>query len=311
MTAVLYAIAVDHSSWNPALDHTYNRGFNIMRATQGTYYKDPKWAVNAEQAHDLYWAGEIVGAIAYHVYTNEDPAAQFRALWAQIGSWRNYGPNRVPEWLLGIMHDVETWRGTSYALAGNHSSKINKLIGLNAAKMKSWNACPWYGNQPDLAELYPTRDARTWGVVAAYTSSIVISKVKGARAQQYTDGQLKWPVPVVNGKPLPRSSPPFGRADHNYFPNFTPAKLRAFMRPDLPVARQPKPPPKPKPTPAPKPTPGGKVPYYKPRQDALVSADGKFAVFLRSDGRMDLRKQGHHVAWVDLTKTVPAVPPKK
>lgn len=278
---MLFLVSPDHSNYQDALTKDFNRRMDIMRCTQGTYYLDQKFLVNAAMVAELYRRGIIIGAMLYHVFTGEDPVAQFKAIWKAIG------PN-IPDWLLGILHDFETWPNTPYQLKGDHSSAGNKLMGLNAAKMGSWNSVPWYGNQYDIAELIPHRDVRTWGLVAAYTSELVYHNVKGAKGQQYTDGELKYPVPSINGHQLPRSTVGLGNCDHNVIPGMNALQLRAFMRPSHVVKRPHKP--------IPKPHTGH--PGYKPRANTLVTPDEKSAVFFRNDQRLELRRLGKHVAWI-------------
>jgi hypothetical protein len=214
-------VSVDTSEFNQYYTDAYGRRMIIFRATFGAHYPDHKFLHNANQAAKDYRAGTIDGAVCYLVWLQSaTPAQHFKFFWQQFG-------NKAPSWLMGVMTDVETWRGTSYANHGNHSKDINALNAMNAHKLGSWHAAWWYGNAGDIAELYPSRDSRFLGIQAKYGSRISLD-IKGAIGQQYSDGQAKWGVP----KGYPISSAPFGHVDHNAFPGVKSFKeLRAKSRP--------------------------------------------------------------------------------
>lgn len=273
-------VCPDVSEFQVPLDHTFNRDFVIFRVTFGAHYVDPHFLANANAAKRLFDQGRLAGALLYVVYTSAPVRAQFDLAWKAIGP-------TVPEWLTGIMIDVETWRGQSYALSGDHSQAINRLYGLHAHRMGGWSSVIAYGNAGDLAELYPARDRRCRVIVANYGPSLAYRKVRGALGQQYTDGQAKWDVPTIGGTPLPRASAPFGRCDHNVFPGFANgAELVKLLRPSqlqprrtdtdvhhLPVRRS-----------------TGGVAVHGTPGNSLISPNGQYALFLNNDGKPEVKK---------------------
>jgi hypothetical protein len=293
-----HLICPDVSKYQRKLDQTYERDFIIFKVTFGAHLVDPHFLANANAAKRLYDAGKIAGALLYTVYTSSPVKAQFDAVWGTDA----VGP-KVPDWLTGIMIDVETWRGQSYQLSGNHSKRINQLYGLHAHKMGSWDSVIAYGNAGDLHELYPGRDRRCRVIVAAYSSQLKYKKERGAIGQQYTDGQAKWSVPRFGGKALPRGSKPFGRCDHNVFPGVSngkelvkllrPSQLtHAKQHPKPPVVAHVKPAVKPKVVAAPAPH------YNAKRGSSLVSPNGAHALFLKNDGTLEVRHNGVHESTV-------------
>lgn len=272
-------VAPDASEYQHVLDGTFNRRVVIFRVMFGNGYLDPHFLANANAAAALYKAGKIDGAILYTVYLGgQSVASQYAATWKAIGP-------TAPPWLLGIMIDVESWRGQSYAISGNHSAQLNSLYGMHAHKMGHWNGCIGYGNVSDLAAIWPSRDSRCHVIVASYSSSLTYKGVRGAIGQQYTDGSGKWGVPAG----LPTSTPPFGHCDHNVFPGFKDgAALRKSMRPAAAAAV------KPVIVPATKPIPRPHYPHANlPAHDhALVSRDGAWAETLENDGTKVLWHNG-------------------
>jgi hypothetical protein len=263
--------APDWSSFQRAFTRDdRDRRILIFRGLFGAHYPDPHLADNIAAAKWLYEHGHIEGAIVYVVWLDSaTPAQQFAAFKQLLGA-------EPPEWLMGVEIDLETWRGQDYEQHGDHSTEINRLYGLFAHYFRSWTAAGLYGNQGDLAELAPHRDPRAWVNIACYGTRLIIRSIKGAIAQQYTDGETKWGVPRVARKPLPLRS--FGVAsDHNVFApaQFKSAKaVRNFMRPTA------RPKPKPKP-PAPKPPhPAVKV--------FATSPDGKDTFATTNDGRIQI-----------------------
>ena len=282
-------ICPDVSEFQRPLDQSYNRDFIIFRVTFGANYLDPKFLTNANAVKRLHDAGRVTGVLLYTVYTKDPVKAQFDAVWKAIGP-------KVPNWLTGIMIDVETWRGQSYALAGNHSKRINQLYGLHAHRMGSWQSVIAYGNAGDLHELYPQRDRRCRVIVASYGPQLTYRRIPGAIGQQYSDGQPKWGVPKLAGKALPRASKPFGPCDHNVFPGLPDGKaLVKLLRPAqlARVAQHPTPPVV-KPV---KPVVKPPAPHYDvKRGNSLVSTDGAHALFLNTNGTLELRHNGAHAA---------------
>jgi hypothetical protein len=285
-------ICPDVSEFQRPLTGAYGRRLLIARVTFGAHYLDRNFLANASAARKLYAAGEIDGVILYVVYLGTaTPKEQFAAAKKAVGP-------TPPAWLAGFMIDVETWRGQSYAIHGDHSKQINQLGGLLAGYMRTYRAVLLYGNRSDLAEVTPHRDPRFRVIVASYGSQLVHTQVRGAIGQQYTDGQTKWAVPRLGGKPLPRSSAPFGACDHNVFPGFATAKalvasMRPAVAPSKPVVK-PKPVRKPA---APKPRP---QPYARDNTGvaAITSPDRRTAVFVTNDGRLDIRRDHAHIRYL-------------
>jgi len=281
-------ICPDVSEFQVPLDQRFTRDFVIFRVTFGADYLDPHFLANANAAKRLYEDGRIAGALVYVVYTADAVKAQFDSAWDAIGP-------HVPEWLTGIMIDVETWRGQRYELSGDHSRRINRLYGMHAHRMGSWHSVIAYGNAGDLRELYPGRDTRCRVIVANYGSRLAYRKVHGAIGQQYTDGQKKWPVPKVGGVRLPRASAPFGHCDHSVFPGCANGRdLVALLRPaQLHPAR-------------PRDT-GAGAEINRPhairrdadeRPNSLVSRSGNYALVLGNDGTLEVRHNGTREALV-------------
>lgn len=220
-----YLIAPDVSHYQPALTTSYPRDFVIFKATQGTTYLDSHFLVNAGVAHSLHASGKLAGAVVYHVYTGESVSAQFAKIKAAIGP-------TPPDWLAGVMIDLESWAGTSYALHGDQSTSVNALYAMLAAYMGSTRAALIYGNQGDLDSLAAHRDTRAPVILAAYTSELRYGSIRGAIGQQYSDGQLHNLVPSIGGQQLPRSTAGLGNCDHNVFPGYANgASLREWLRP--------------------------------------------------------------------------------
>jgi hypothetical protein len=283
-------ICPDESEFQPIITNKFGRRVLILRAAFGAHYEDKHFLSNAVVADWLYRHGVIDGVILYQVYlASATPQEQYAFLWKLIGP-------TIPDWLIGIMIDLEHWAGTSYAITGNQSKPINTLYALNCHRLGTWNGCGLYGNRGDLASLAPQRDSRMWVIVAAYGSSLIYKSVKGAIGQQYSDGSSKWPVPSIGGAALPRSTSGVS-CDHNVFdpPRFpTGVKLRAFMRPT--TARPPT-----KPSSKPPANPPAVKPYYRAATapgTALVSPNRTYAAFLADDGRIDIRHSGTHVRYL-------------
>jgi hypothetical protein len=281
-------ICPDVSEFQVPLDESFTRDFVIFRVTFGAHYLDPHFAANRKAAHELYHEGRLAGALLYVVYTDDPVKAQYEAAWDAIGA-------TIPRWLTGIMIDVETWRGQSYELSGDHSHRINRLYGMHAHRLGSWHSVIAYGNAGDLEELYPGRDPRCRVIVANYGSRLAYRNVRGAIGQQYTDGQKKWPVPKIDGTRLPRASAPFGHCDHNVFPGcatgrdlvrlLRPAQLGSGTgRPDDPDTSD---------------TPRQPVRHYDAKRgNSLVSPSGDYALVLGNDGTLEVRHNGTREALV-------------
>lgn len=275
-------ICPDVSEFQVPLDRTFTRDFIIFRVTFGAHYLDPHFLANANAAKRLYDEGRLAGVLLYVVYTSDPVREQFEFAWRAIGP-------KVPEWLTGIMIDVETWRGQSYELSGNHSQAINRLYGMHAHRMGSYDSVIAYGNAGDLAELYPARDRRCRVILANYSPTLAYRRVRGAIGQQYTDGQQKWGVPRLHGGSLPRTSQPFGHCDHNVFPDCaTGTDLVRLLRPaqlDGSVSE-------PEPDDTEYRGPRLSRPDGAHRRNRLVSSSGDYALVLRDDGTLEVRHRG-------------------
>jgi hypothetical protein len=277
-------ICPDVSEYQVPLDRTFTRDFIIFRVTFGAHYLDPHFLANANAAKRLHDEGRLAGVLLYVVYTSDPVREQFEFAWDAIGP-------KVPDWLTGIMIDVETWRGHSYELSGNHSQPINRLYGMHAHRMGSYDSVIAYGNAGDLAELYPGRDHRCRVILANYSPTLAYRKVRGAVGQQYTDGQPKWGVPRVRGGSLPRASAPFGHCDHNVFPDCSTGKdLVRLLRPAQLDGSSPEP------EPAPENTANHGSHLPRPdgahRRNRLVSPSGDYALVLGDDGTLEVRHRG-------------------
>jgi hypothetical protein len=262
----------DVSEFQTALTGGYGRDFVIFRGSFGANYKDKRFLANANAAAALHASGKLAGAVVYTVFLPGNIRGQFNYLWSLIGP-------TAPSWLAGIMIDVEHWGGTSYAISGDHSAEINTLYGLHAQKMGSYQSVIAYGNQSDLASIYPKRDPRCRVVVAGYSSRLTFRSVRGSIGQQYTDGSGRWPTPAG----LPTATVPFGRCDHNVFPDFANgAALRLSLRPSVAP-----------PKPASKPTPvvSKPVPLYAPGPMPHTSPDRHLGLFLTNE-RLELHRDG-------------------
>lgn len=197
MTAVFVP---DVSEYQVPVDDSYNRDWFIFRACFGAYTIDPHAAHNLAWAKQAKASGKIKGFTVYVVYL---PGAN-------AGILGNLNELGVPDDCV-VMIDVETWRGQSYEIKGDHSKEINALAaslrerqGGNAGRV--WD----YGNQGDLAEVHPTRPDWLGVIVAGYGFKLSPTTVPNQIGQQYTNGQ---PVNDIDG--WPSATPPFGRCDHN------------------------------------------------------------------------------------------------
>ena len=179
-----HLVCPDVSVFQRSLDSTFTRDFVIFRVTFGAHRLDSHFLANASAVKRLHNEGRVAGALLYTVYTSDPVRSQFDAVWKAIGP-------TIPPWLTGIMIDVESWRGQSYELSGDHSKAINQLYGLHAHSMGSWNSVIAYGNISDLNSLYPHRDRRCRVIVAAYSSTLSYKKVQGAIGQKYSDGTTR------------------------------------------------------------------------------------------------------------------------
>jgi hypothetical protein len=272
-----------------AIDLTYTRDAVIFRGSFGASYPDHKFLANAGAAAVLWSRGRLSGgAVIYTVFTaTESVQSQYNELWNLIGP-------KVPDWLTGIMIDVEEWAGQPYEIRGDHSAAINRLYGMHVAKMGSSKAVKAYHNVGDGRAVYPRRDARCDVVVAGYVGQNPMPQVvPGAVGWQYTNG-------VMNYTTYPKASTPMGACDHNIFPTVRngaqfralwgrPAQGAAAPAVKPPVAK-PKPVVAPKPAPAPKPKPAG--PSAK---EIAVSPDGTSHLIIANDGTLTVRKSGRHL----------------
>jgi hypothetical protein len=202
-------IWADVSKWQDATaDNTYPHRWISFRACDGTYI-DPKFVQNHQWAHAAAKAGKLTGYTVYCVYRpGVDVLAVLQGLMPK------------PDKYLTVMVDVESWDGQ---ITGDHSADIAALCQSVADWLGSRDRVLAYGNQNDLANLFPHRPSWLRLVVASYGSQR--PTVPGLVAWQYTDGSGRWPMPAG----LPDSSPPFGKCDHNIAPDYTPKELASLF----------------------------------------------------------------------------------
>lgn len=198
----------------------YNHDFLIFRVSFGTSYLDRKFLQTAAATKALFDAGVIAGAVGYGVPIFAQGTAEQHVDFLT----KQLGPT-PPDWLAGLMQDLETWNGASYEQHGDHSDFVDEYDHLCEQYMGGGARAIDYGNEGDLAELAPHRKPRP-AIVASYGPQLVVHDVPGAIGQQYTNGQVHGP------KGLPLRTRGIGACDHNYFPGFSDGHaLRAFLRP--------------------------------------------------------------------------------
>jgi hypothetical protein len=201
-------LACDVSYYQAAADDSYPHPWLIFRVCDGTF-RDPKFALNRVWAEKACRSGKLVGYTVYCVYR---PGVDvFSVVQSMVGK---------PSKHVTVMVDVESWSGQ---IRGDHSSDITALVNKLAKWLGTAQRVLAYGNQGDLASIYPHRPDWLRLVVAAYSS--VKPDVHNMIGWQYSDGTDRWPLPAG----LPRSSKPFGNCDHNIFPGLTPAQLAAEL----------------------------------------------------------------------------------
>jgi hypothetical protein len=199
--------ACDVSSYQPAVNDTYPWPWLIFRVCDGTY-RDSNFASNLAWARKAAASGKLAGYTIYAVY--EPGADTLGTIKAMVGT---------PDAHVTVMIDVESWGGK---ITGNRSADITALWLALGTWLGDQRRVIVYGNQNDLASIYPTRPPGVRLVVAAYTSTK--PSVPGMIGWQYSDGQTAYPTPAG----WPRSSSPFGPCDHNHF-DLEPADLAATL----------------------------------------------------------------------------------
>lgn len=198
----------DVSYYQNPLNDSYPHRWVSIRACDGTFI-DPNFAQNHAWVRNAAKAGKIAGYTVYCVYR---PGVDVLAVLKQ--------QIPKPDKYLTVMVDVESW---DRQVAGNHSAEITALCRSIADWLGSRKRVLAYGNQNDLAELFPHRPDWLRLVVAGYGSQR--PDVPGMIAWQYTDGSGRFPMPAG----LPDSSPPFGACDHNIAPDYNPQELAAAL----------------------------------------------------------------------------------
>jgi hypothetical protein len=124
-------ITPDWSYFQNYLDKTFNRRIGIFRCSFSPDFADPRFLGNANLAKVLYDEGKVDGFICYQVLLKSYTVKQqYDAFWKQIG------PN-VPDWLLGVMEDLEVWGGKSYEQHGDMSAMYNQIAGMHAKEFGS------------------------------------------------------------------------------------------------------------------------------------------------------------------------------
>lgn len=205
---MLGATATDVSEFQVPVTNAYPHGWLIFRACDGTY-QDRVASKNLAWAKTAAASGRIAGYTAYCVF--RPGADTFGTITDVIGQ---------PDQHVTVMIDVESWGG---AIRGNYSPQITKLADQLATWLGDRRRVIAYGNQNDLATIYPNRPDWIRLVVASYGS--IKPAVRNMIGWQYSDGQKRYPVPVG----MPRSTKPFGPCDHNIFPGLTPLELAATL----------------------------------------------------------------------------------
>ena len=176
------------ATFQTSYDDSYPHHWAIFRVCDGTFV-DPKFAVNRTWAESAVAKGKITGYTVYCVYR---PGVDvLGVVKAAVGK---------PSKHVTVMVDIESWSGQ---ISGDHSAAITTLIHSLGIWLGDSRRVLAYGNQGDLASIYPHRPSALRLVVAAYGS--VQPNVPGLIGWQYSDGQTKWPVP--DG--YPRASKPF------------------------------------------------------------------------------------------------------
>jgi hypothetical protein len=196
--------ATDVSYYQDAVNDDYPHHWFIFRGCDGTFV-DPKFSVNHAWAKKATASGKLAGFTVYVVYR---PGVNVLDVLKGIVG--------LPHPKLTVMIDVESWSGQ---IRGDYSAGITALANGLAAWLGDKRRVLAYGNQGDLANLYPDRPSWLRLVVASYGS--VKPNVHNMIGWQYSDGESRWPVPTG----YPRSTPPFGRCDHNVFPGLSPSQL--------------------------------------------------------------------------------------
>jgi hypothetical protein len=199
--------SVDVSYYQKAADDSYRRGWFIFRACDGTF-RDPNFAAN------LAWAKRAVKTTltGYTVYVVYRPGVDVLSIVkSMLGTPDNH---------LTVMIDVESWGGE---IRGDHSSEITRLAEALAQWLGDKRRVLAYGNQGDLANLYPHRPSWLKLVVASY--GMFRPNLHNMFGWQYSDGSLRWSV--LRG--YPRSSKPFGNCDHNFFLGLSAKEIAATL----------------------------------------------------------------------------------
>jgi len=188
----------DVSEYQPPVDDTYPHPVLSFRSNDGTY-RDGVFAQNHAWARAAADSGRLSCFIVYLVYrTNWQQTLD--TLKAQVGT---------PHPKMAVMIDVESWGGQ---ITGDQSNSVNALRdGIGAWLGSTTRVCA-YGNQGDLAGLYPSRPADLRLVVAGYGQDV--TGYPGQFAQQYTDAG-----PCA----------PFGTCDMNIARGMTPADVAAAL----------------------------------------------------------------------------------
>lgn len=201
-------VACDVSEFQVPVNDAYPHEWLIFRICDGTY-RDQHFVTNYAWSRQAAKSGDLAGYSGYCVFRpGVDVHGTAAAMLGKIDAH------------VTVMIDVESWGGQIH---GDHSAEITALAERFAALLGDKRRVLAYGNQGDLASIYPHRPPWLKLVVAGYGS--VQPSVPNMIGWQYSDGQDKWAVPVG----LSRSSAPFGRCDHNVFPGLAPADLAAAL----------------------------------------------------------------------------------
>jgi hypothetical protein len=255
----------DISSYQGYVDFTkYPYRVLAVRSNDGTY-DDPHFVTNLAVAKHALDTGHLDLLGIYCVY---------RPNWQQTlaNLEQNVGQPHPRSW---YMIDVESWQGQ---VTGNQTPGIegmrkglaawlNTKLGISNGESR----VVVYGNAGDLQTLYPGRLSWVKIVLANYSGNPAFP---GKWAHQFSSSF---------------DVPPFGKCDINSADGRTVTQVAA----SLGITLTPPTPPPPSSS-----TTGIYHSYAKEAAKVLLSADENVSLWLGPDGRLEIRKNHQHFAWV-------------
>lgn len=186
----------DVSSWQHPVNNSYPRPMLSFKLSQSTTYTDTNAATNLGWAKRNVGPGKKLLAFeGYHVWYPGNLGGQLAYVKSRIGA---------PHPLMLLMVDVESWGG---AIRGDHSTELTELVTGLADWLGNRARVSVYGNEGDLANIFPHRPSWLTVHIASYGS---VEPAQRHGAWQYYGGL---PYPVPSG--YPTTSAPFGACDHN------------------------------------------------------------------------------------------------